>query len=167
MWPYLQFSLWRSHKTGLTVYILWKYFSSWVSIFVVWLKIHNSTAHLKLSRSYETQWNLLCWKYKIHKFYFGTNTKSTNLQIHELVIFNQTTKIDTHEEKYFHNIYTDQLRIGTNSYFEFHNYRSVQISVILLNLKIKKKIIWNYFMSTYISNFHQNMLNLFLCFTTI
>jgi hypothetical protein len=27
-----------------------------------------------------------------------------NFQIHELVIFNQTTKIDTHEEKYFHSI---------------------------------------------------------------
>ena len=33
-----------------------------------------------------------------------TNTKSTNLRIHEIVIFNQTTKIDTHEEKYFHSI---------------------------------------------------------------
>jgi hypothetical protein len=28
-----------------------------------------------------------------------TNTKSKNLRIHELVIFSQTTKIDTHEEK--------------------------------------------------------------------
>ena len=37
----------------------------------------------------------------------GTNTKSTNLRIHELVIFNQTTKIDTHEEKYFHSILHD------------------------------------------------------------
>ena len=34
----------------------------------------------------------------------GTNTKSTNLRIHEFAIFNQTTKIDTHEEKYFHSI---------------------------------------------------------------
>ena len=34
----------------------------------------------------------------------GKNTKSTNLQIHKLVIFNQTTKIDAHEEKYFHSI---------------------------------------------------------------
>jgi hypothetical protein len=71
-------------------------------------RLHNSTAHLsnvlKLYRSFETQWNLLCWKYKINKFYFGTNTKSTNLQAHELVIFNQTTKIDTHEEKYFHSM---------------------------------------------------------------
>ena len=31
------------------------------------------------------------------------NIKSTNLRIHELVIFNQTAKIDTHEEKYFHS----------------------------------------------------------------
>jgi hypothetical protein len=36
-------------------------------------------------------------------FYFGTNTKSMNLGIHELVIFNKTTKIDTNEEKYFHS----------------------------------------------------------------
>jgi hypothetical protein len=38
-------------------------------------QLHNSTAHLsnllKLSRSFETQWNLLCWKYKINDFYFG------------------------------------------------------------------------------------------------
>ena len=33
---------------------------------------------------------ILCWK-------------STNLRIHELVIFNQTTKIDAHEENYFHS----------------------------------------------------------------
>ena len=26
-----------------------------------------------------------------------------NLRIHELVIFNQTTEIDTREEKYFHS----------------------------------------------------------------
>ena len=33
--------------------------------------LHNYTAHLfnvlKFSRSFETQWNLLCWKYKINK----------------------------------------------------------------------------------------------------
>jgi hypothetical protein len=34
----------------------------------------------------------------------GTKIKSTKLRIHEFVIFNQTTKIDTHEEKYFHSI---------------------------------------------------------------
>jgi len=70
-------------------------------------RLHNSTAHLsnvlKLSWSFENQWNLSYWKYKIHKFYFRTNPKSTNLRIHELVIFNQTTKVDTHEEKYFHS----------------------------------------------------------------
>jgi hypothetical protein len=33
---------------------------------------------------------------KSTNFILGTNTKSTNLQIHELVIFNQTTKIDAH-----------------------------------------------------------------------
>jgi hypothetical protein len=43
------------------------------------------------------------WKYKIHEFYSGTNPKSTNLRIYELVIFNQTKKVDTHEEKYFHS----------------------------------------------------------------
>ena len=37
-------------------------------------------------------------------FILGTNTKSTNLRIHEIVIFNQTMKIYTHEEKYFHSI---------------------------------------------------------------
>jgi hypothetical protein len=75
-------------------------------------RLHNSTSHLsnvlKLSRRFETQWNLLCWKYKINEFYFGTNTKSTNLWIHELVIFNQTTKIDTHEEKYFNSMSYDR-----------------------------------------------------------
>jgi hypothetical protein len=35
--------------------------------------------------------------------------------------------------------YIYQLRIWTKSAFEFHNCRSVQISVILSNLKIKKK----------------------------
>ena len=38
-------------------------------------------------------------------FILGTNTKSMNLRIHELVIFNQTTKIDAHEEKYFDSIF--------------------------------------------------------------
>ena len=71
-------------------------------MFHFWL--HNSTAHLsnvlKFSQIFATQWNL-CWKYKIHQNYFGH--KPTNLRIHDLVIFNQTTKIDTHEEKYFHS----------------------------------------------------------------
>jgi hypothetical protein len=37
-------------------------------------------------------------------FILDKNTKSTNLRIHELVSFSQTTKIDAHEEKYFHSI---------------------------------------------------------------
>ena len=42
----------------------------------------------------------------------GTNTKSTNLQNNELVIFNQTTKIDNHDEKYFHSILQISRRNG-------------------------------------------------------
>ena len=42
---------------------------------------------------------------KSTNFILGTNTKSTNLRIHEPVNFNQTTKIDTHKEKYFHSNY--------------------------------------------------------------
>ena len=38
---------------------------------------------------------------KSTNFILGTNTKSTNLQINELVIFNQTTQIDAHEENTF------------------------------------------------------------------
>ena len=45
---------------------------------------------------------------KMKLIYLVENIKSTNLigyknKIHELVIFNQTTKIDAHEEKYFHS----------------------------------------------------------------
>jgi predicted transposase YdaD len=35
-------------------------------------------------------------------YMYVENIKSTN-KIHEFVIFNQTTKIDAHEEKYFHS----------------------------------------------------------------
>jgi hypothetical protein len=35
---------------------------------------------------------------------FWYKHKITNIQIHELVIFNQTTKIDTHKVKYFHSM---------------------------------------------------------------
>ena len=58
-------------------------------------------------------WSKICYPMKLiyyveniksTNFALGTNTKSTNLWIHELVIFNQTTKIDAHEEKYFHSI---------------------------------------------------------------
>ena len=64
-------------------------------------RLRNSTAYL--SNVLKLSINLLCRKYKINKFYFDTNTKSTNLQIHELVTISQTMKIDTHEEKYFHS----------------------------------------------------------------
>jgi hypothetical protein len=36
-----------------------------------------------------------------------------NLRIHELVLFNQTTKIDTHEEKYFHSMYIHGIKLTT------------------------------------------------------
>jgi len=70
-----------------------------ISRFYIWL--YNSTTRLSYWR-FATQWNLLCWKYKIHVFCFGY--KQQNSRIHEHVIFNKTTKIDTHEEKYFHSI---------------------------------------------------------------
>ena len=94
---------------------------------------YNSTAHLsnvlKLSWSFETQWNL-CWKYIINKFYFRTNTKSTNIRIHELVIFNQTTKIDTHEEKYFHSTIWSQ-PWQSLVLLDYHNW-CMQVSTITL-----------------------------------
>jgi hypothetical protein len=88
-----------------------------ISTFRFWL--HNYTAHLsdvlKLFQGFATHCNLL-WIYveniKSTNFIFSINTKSTNLRIHELVIFNQTTKIDAHEEKYFHNI-LDCNKIGS------------------------------------------------------
>ena len=55
-----------------------------ICTFHFWL--HNSTAHLsnvlKLSRSFETQWNLLCWKYKIKEFYFGSKHKNHKFTNH-------------------------------------------------------------------------------------
>ena len=69
-------------------------------------RLHNSTAHLsnvlKLSWIFLPNETYYVENIKSTKIILGTNTKSTNLRIHELVIFNQTTKIDTHEEKYFH-----------------------------------------------------------------
>ena len=62
----------------------------------------------------------------------------------------------------FFSIY--QLRIGTKSAFEFPNFRSVQISVILSNLKIKKS---SEIILLACTNFHQYILNLFLSFTNI
>jgi len=37
-----------------------------------------------------------------------------NLRIHELVIFNQTTKIDAHKEKYFHSILKQKSNINND-----------------------------------------------------
>jgi hypothetical protein len=43
-------------------------------------RLHNSTAHLsnvlELSRRLVIKWSLLCWKYKIHEFYFGRKHKT-------------------------------------------------------------------------------------------
>ena len=50
-------------------------------IFTFHFWLHNSTAHLDLSnvlqssRRFATQWNLLCWKFKIDTIFWGTNTK--------------------------------------------------------------------------------------------
>jgi hypothetical protein len=70
-------------------------------------RLHNSTAHLsnvlKLSRSFDSSETCYVEMIKSTNFIL-VHTKSMNLQIHELVLFNQTTKIDTHEEKYFHSI---------------------------------------------------------------
>jgi hypothetical protein len=66
-------------------------------IYMFHFRLHNSTTHLsnvmKLSQSFENQWKLLCWKYKINEFYFRTNTRSTNLRIHELVILTKPRKL--------------------------------------------------------------------------
>jgi len=52
---------------------------------------------------------------KSTNFILGTNTKSTNIRIHELVIFNQTTKIDAHKEKYFHSISKERSAKGLST----------------------------------------------------
>ena len=67
-----------------------------------------STAHLsnvlKFSQRFILNETYYVENIKSTKIILGTNSKSTNFRIYELVIFNQTTKIDTHEEKYFHTI---------------------------------------------------------------
>jgi hypothetical protein len=50
---------------------------------------------------------------KSTNFILGRNTKSTNLRIHDIVIFNQTTKIDTHKEKYFHSIWLTLIKASS------------------------------------------------------
>jgi len=67
---------------------------------------HSWTAFANISMSNCFPIKLIYYVENINStnFILGTNTKSTNLRIHELVIFNQTTKIDAHEEKYFHSM---------------------------------------------------------------
>jgi hypothetical protein len=76
------------------------------------------TLYTQLLNVFNIIWNLSCWKYKINEFYFGTNTKPTNLRIHELLIFNKTTKIDA-----LCNPTSCDIRQKTA--IEFHNYRSM------------------------------------------
>ena len=68
---------------------------------------------------------------KSTNFILGTNTKSMNLRIHELVIFNQTTKIDAHEEKDFHSI----LKQKSNIY----NYVAISYELLFTRVIKKKK----------------------------
>jgi hypothetical protein len=58
---------------------------------------------------------------KSTNFILSTYTKSMNIQIHELVTFQQTTKIDTHEEQYL--ILTFTL---LNSYWHSESIMSVK-----------------------------------------
>jgi len=71
-------------------------------------RLHNSTAHLsnvlKLSWIFLPNETFYVENIKSTEIILGANTKSTNLRIQELVIFNQARKIDTQEEKYFHSI---------------------------------------------------------------
>jgi len=53
---------------------------------------------------------------KYTNFILGKNTKSTNLRIHELIIFNHTTKIDAHEEKYFDSIWNKVTGVQKNGH---------------------------------------------------
>ena len=65
----------------------------------------------------------------------GTKTKSTNIRIHELVIFNQTTKIDTHEEKYFHGIQNYKLYLTIISLYSCSSkFTTVTISCLTMTL---------------------------------
>jgi hypothetical protein len=95
---------------------------------------------------FATQWDLICWKYKIHKFNLGTTTKSTNFWICELVIFNQTTKIDIHEEKYFHYTWSKDFILLMGYFFFFASiaeimsvlfWRCINTFFILLQKKLQ------------------------------
>jgi hypothetical protein len=57
---------------------------------------------LRSTLSYPNETSKECIQF-LNEIYYVENIKSTNIRIHELVIFNQTTKINTQEEKYFHS----------------------------------------------------------------
>jgi hypothetical protein len=72
---------------------------------------------------------------KSTNFILGTNTKSMNWRIHELVIFNQTTKIDAHEEKCFHSISYESLsRFIYNFYFHKFCFDLCYLCILSLQL---------------------------------
>ena len=128
--------------------ILWKHFSSWVSIFMVWLKITSSWIRKFVDFVFVP--NKICWYiiFNVISFTgFQNFEKASKHYINEpynYVNRSGTCILTCSFSQLFFCIY--QLRIGTKSAFEFHNHRSVQISVILSNLKIFKKsseiILW-------------------------
>ena len=61
----------------------------------------NYTAYLLPNETYYVE------NIKYRNFILGTIIKSTNLRIHELVIFNQSMKIDAHKENYFYSTLLD------------------------------------------------------------
>ena len=91
-------------------------------------------------------WFYICTQIKFVDFIFSTWQVSLGfITSRKLQYIRQMSRRITKSEMerlHFLNFffYLYQLyRIGTKSAFEFHNYRSVQISVILSNLKIKKQ----------------------------
>ena len=117
--------------------------------FVVWLKITSSWIRKFVDFVFVP--NKICWFYIFNIISFSTGFQnfekasihSTN-NPHNYVIGSGTWILMCSFSQLFFCIY--QLRIGTKSAFEFHNHRSVQISVILSNFKIFKKsseiILW-------------------------
>ena len=151
------------------IYILWKYFSSWVLIVVVWLRITSTWIRIFVDFVFVPKWNSLIL-YVQHKKFHGVSKlrySFNTLDKWAVELCNRKWNVDINVFIFsiFFFFYIYQLRIGTKSAFEFHNYRSVQISVILSNLKIKKSIwiiLWAHTLAILI-----NILNLFLCFTNI
>jgi hypothetical protein len=68
-------------------------------------RLHNYADYLSNVLSFLEVLKPSCETYNVENIK-STNfilVQAQNLRIHELVILNQTTKIDTHEEKYFHS----------------------------------------------------------------